>query len=225
MTLSVSMQRILARTGDGSPTLYVPELNEHYHSIHGAIQESLFVYIDKVLRQIDKPEIRLFETGFGTGLNAFLSCREAEKEKRIICYHSIELYPLSKPEWLEFAKYLKESETDKSFFERIHECTWEKEEQITRFFRLKKIKADLTTYRSPETYDAIFFDAFGPDVQAELWTPEIFRNISEMMNPGAILSTYSSKGQVRRNMQAAGLLVSRIPGPKGKRQILLATKP
>ena len=219
------MLKVITRTGDGSPTFYVPELNEYYHSMYGAMQESVFVYIDKVLRKVQKSKVRVFETGFGTGLNAFLSCLEAENMKREVFYHSIEMYPLPKPEWLEFAGYLRENNTDSLLFCRIHECAWEKEEQISRFFRLKKIKADLTTYRSAETYDAIYFDAFGPDVQAELWTPEIFRNIFGMMNPGAILSTYSSKGRVRRNMQSAGLVVERIPGPPGKRQIILASKP
>ncbi len=219
------MQRVIKRTGDGSPTFFVPELNEYYHSMYGAIQESVFIYIDKVLQQVQKSKVRVFETGFGSGLNAFLSCRAAENWKKDICYHSVEMYPLQKSEWLEFAGYLSEIIEDSLLFGRLHECAWEKEEQISRFFRLKKIKADLTTYHSAETYDAIYFDAFGPDVQTELWTPDIFRNIFKMMNPGAILSTYSSSGQVKRNMQSAGLMVERIPGPPGKRQIILATKP
>lgn len=211
-------------TSDGSPTIYLPELNEHYHSVHGAIQESVFVYIDNALNLSNNKKIKLFEIGFGTGLNAYLSCLESERKNIDICYHSIEMYPLQKCEWLKLAGYFKGTSEHEDLFKDIHICEWDKEVQITGSFRLKKIKGDLTKFHFHDTYDVIYFDAFAPEVQQEMWTEEIFRKISGIMNKGAVLSTYSAKGQVRRNLRSAGLLVNRIPGPPGKKEITVASK-
>ncbi len=211
-------------TSDGSPTIYIPELNEHYHSVHGAIQESAFVYLKNALSITKKKRIRLFEAGFGTGLNAYLSCLESARKKINICYHSIELYPLEKLEWIRFAGHIKGKQGDIKLFKDIHACEWDKEVQITESFILKKIKGDLKEYDFHERYDVIYFDAFGPEVQQEMWTEEIFRKIYGIMNKGAVFSTYSAKGQVRRNLISAGLQVKRISGPPGKKEILVASK-
>lgn len=219
------MQRIIVRTKDGSPTIYVPEIKEHYHSVFGAIQESAFVFINKGLVRSEKQHIKLFEIGFGTGLNACLSCLEAEKKKMKISYHSIEMYPVEKPLWIEYIASLPANFPNTRIFREIHECRWEEEVQISKFFSLKKIKADMTIYQPEDTYDVIYFDAFGPAVQPEMWTTEIFRKISGIMKPGAILSTYSSSGQTGRNLKSAGLLTERLPGPPGKREMIVAIKP
>ncbi len=219
------MLRIIRKTDDGSPTFHVPGMNESYHSMYGAVQESDFVYIDKLLRPLNHPVIRIFEVGFGTGLNALLSWREAEKKKKHICFHSIEKYPLKKKEWKEFGKVLEEWNGDLSGYIRMHACEWEKDVKMGDFFKLQKINADFAGYETEKKYDAVFFDAFGPEVQPELWTEKIFKKIFRMMEPGGVLSTYSSKGIVRRNMQSAGFSVQRITGPPGKRQMILASKP
>jgi tRNA U34 5-methylaminomethyl-2-thiouridine-forming methyltransferase MnmC len=219
------MKREVVITGDGSPTLYAPEFKEHYHSVHGAVQESKFIYIDRAMNRITTRDICLFEMGFGTGLNALLTCIEAENKKRNICYHSIELYPVG-PELLrEIGNCLHDVTGRGEIFRLISDCEWGREVQVTGYFRLKKIEGNITGYTTGQKYDVIYFDAFSPDVQPGLWTPEVFSLIAGMMNPGAVLSTYSSKGQVRRNMKAAGLIVQQMPGPPGKREIITAYKP
>ena len=219
------MTKIITATGDGSPTLYVPEINEHYHSIHGAVQESTFVYIDNALNKVKKQNIRLFEVGFGTGLNAMLTCIEAERQKRSISYYSIEKFPVGYSMWRELEKYYKKKPAVSEIYRLINDCEWESAFQLTKYFTLHKIKSDFTTYYSAMKYDVIYFDAFSPEVQPELWTPEIFIKIGNMMDHGAVLSTFSAKGQVRRNIMSAGITAVRIAGPPGKREMIMAIKP
>jgi tRNA U34 5-methylaminomethyl-2-thiouridine-forming methyltransferase MnmC len=219
------MQKIIKLTGDGSPTLYVPELNEHYHSIHGAIQESEFVYIERALNYSNIKAPGIFEVGFGTGLNVYLTCLEAETRKQHIRFHSIELYPLEKAIWQKLESYFYDYHCNHNLFRKIHECKWNQEIQISQYFSLTKIHDDMRIYSSSFKYDIIYFDAFGPEVQPGLWTSEIFERVSGMMNPGAVLSTYSAKVLVGRNMKLAGLNVKRVPGPPGKREMIIAIKP
>lgn len=219
------MLRVIKTTADGSPTIYIPELKEHYHSVHGAVQESEFIFIERALRRRNGENTKLLEIGLGTGLNALLTCMEAEKTRQNICYHSVELYPVEKDLYVEIGKFFSGNEYAKNIFMQIHEYEWDKEAEISSFFSLKKISADFAKFRSDMRYDVVYFDAFGPEVQPELWTAEIFSAISDMMNPGAILATYSAKGQVGRNMRQAGLTIERMPGPPGKREIIVASKP
>ncbi len=132
------MQRNIKITEDGSPTYYVPVLNEHYHSLYGARGESEHVFIENGVRKSDKQVVSVFEVGFGTGLNAWLTCLEAEKSNRTVIYHSVELCPLERPEWIEFEKHLRTDKPD-SCFRKIHECRWEEETAISPWFRIKKI--------------------------------------------------------------------------------------
>jgi tRNA U34 5-methylaminomethyl-2-thiouridine-forming methyltransferase MnmC len=219
------MQTIITPTEDGSPTLFVPELNEHFHSMYGAIRESRHVYIDNALNRVKKDKIRLFEVGFGTGLNAMLACYEAEKNKRSIVCHSIEKYPLG----VKVRRQLLDSLTAafpelSGYYRLVNECGWNREVQLTNYFALRKISADLLTFSPSGIYDVIFFDAFAPKVQPELWTPGVFKGISGIMDHGAVLATYSATGSVRRNLISAGLIAERIAGPPGKREMLVATK-
>ncbi len=218
------MGRIIKMTGDGSPTLFVPELNEHYHSVYGAMAESAHVFIENGLNRIKKNEIAVFEVGFGTGLNAWLTCLSAGKDHKRVSYHTIEINPLDRTEWIEYKEHLTGKEGN-SLFEFIHECPWEKEIEITPWFKINKIAGDIAGHNTSMLYDVIYFDAFGPEVQPELWGSRIFNKIAAWMNTGALLTTYSVKGTVRRNLQAGGLKVERIPGPPGKRQMTLAFKP
>lgn len=214
-------------TGDGSHTLFVPELNEHYHSTHGAIQESMHIFIDAGLRQCRKKEIKVLEIGFGTGLNAFLTMLEAGKTSKKIDFTSLELYPVSvsDAENLNYAELIDSSE--KKVFRELHIAKWEQWEQITLSFSLLKLRIDFSNpsrFASKDKYDIVFYDAFSPEKQPDMWTQPIFDTLYSSCNPGAVLTTYCAKGSVRRMLQKAGFSVERLPGPPGKREILRAKK-
>ncbi len=210
----------IIHTNDHSHTIYVPELDEHYHSVNGAIQESRHVYIEAGLNQCYQNPVFVLEIGFGTGLNALLSAMEAEKRNIRIKYFSIEKYPL--PESV--TAKLNYISLNKLLFSKIHAATWNQKADITSFFSLHKIEADLHNFPFPEQYDVVFYDAFGPDKQPDVWSQEIFDRIFSGMNPEGILTTYCAKGEVRRMLQRAGFTVERIPGPPGKREMLRGRK-
>ncbi len=214
-------------TEDGSHTLFVPELNEHYHSTHGAIQESMHVFIDAGLRHCVKSEIKVLEIGFGTGLNAFLTLLEAERTGRKIDYTTLEFYPLSiiDAEKLNYVE-LTDS-TKKDVFRELHKVEWGKWSQLTLYFSLLKMKFDFSKpsdFDTENKFDVIFFDAFAPEKQPEMWAQEIFDKIYSISSENSILTTYCAKGSVRRMLQTAGFVVERLPGPPGKREILRARK-
>lgn len=207
-------------TEDGSHTLFVPTIDECYHSTHGAVQESRHIFIEAALKQCLKPEISVLEIGFGTGLNAFLTLVEAERVGKRIEYTSLEKYPLAvdKALLLNYADgYSPELKTG---FELLQTSSWNRKVSIGPFFTIEKLEADFTQFDFAGMYDVVYFDAFSPEKQPEMWSEELFRRIYEHCNPGAILTTYCAKGVVRRAMQAAGFNVERLPGPPGKREIL-----
>lgn len=216
------MKRIIERTADGSSTLYIPEMDEHYHSIKGAETESQHIFIDMGLKAVTLSHpIHILEIGFGTGLNAFLTLKESLTYPHAIHYTGIELYPLS---WdtVNALNYTKEPE-----FQSLHDTPWNQEQEIIPGFILHKIQADLTRYdfSACVPFDLVYFDAFAPEKQPEMWKPEIFEKLFSLMNPGGILTTYCAKGIVRRTMQQAGFTVERLPGPPGgKREILRVVK-
>lgn len=214
-------------TEDGSHTFFVPELDEHYHSTHGAIQESRHVFIDAGLRQCVKSEINVLEIGFGTGLNAFLALLEAENKSKKIDFTSLELYPipLSDAEKLNYADLI--DSTKKDVFDKLHRAEWGKWHQITLYFSLLKQQVDFSKpsdFHPENRFDVVFFDAFAPEKQPEMWTQAIFDKIYSLCNPDAVLTTYCAKGAVRRMLQASGFSVERLPGPPGKREMLRAVK-
>jgi len=216
----------LKKTIDGSFTLYSDEMQESYHSINGAVQESNFIFIDRALAGIYKKKISVFEVGFGTGLNALLTYNFAIEHNKNITYNSIEAFPVkpilySKLKYYNYCKHLNNND-----FLSLHSCEWNTPVIIKdKTFVLNKINLDLTSFVFPkEQYDVIFFDAFSPDKQPEMWTEEIFSGIFKSLIKEGILITYCAKGEVRRRMQRNGFTVERIPGPPGKREILRATK-
>ncbi|MDO5522964.1 MAG: tRNA (5-methylaminomethyl-2-thiouridine)(34)-methyltransferase MnmD [Bacteroidia bacterium] len=214
-------------TEDGSHTLFVPALDEHYHSTHGAVRESMHVFIDAGLRQCAKPEIRVLEIGFGTGLNAFLSLLEAEKTGRKIDFTTLELYPLpaADAEKLNYADLIAPSR--KGVFNELHSAKWNEWQQVTCWFSLLKREIDFSkpsTFHGENKFDVVFFDAFAPDKQPEMWSQQIFDKIYSLCLPGAVLTTYCAKGSVRRMLKTAGFSVERLPGPPGKREMLRARK-
>jgi len=219
-------KRSLVVTEDGSHTLYIPVLDEHYHSVHGAIQESEHVFIRNGLNVLNEfPEIKILEIGFGTGLNALLTYRQALLVKQKVVYHAIEKYPLQPAEY-EKLNYFQESDpTLKSKLLDMHQGSWESEFSIDQHFSLLKRKTDLTQTVFEGNYHLIYFDAFAPDKQPDLWEFKIFEKLAKAITPGGILVTYSAKGQVRRNLISAGFVVERLPGPPGKREMLRAQIP
>jgi len=220
------MQLELTETGDGSLSIFSHDFGETYHSINGAINESLHIFIDCGFKCIDKQEIRILEIGFGTGLNAFLTYLEAQKLQKIVCYTAIELFPL--PECIyELLNYVELIEPTKALiFKKLHEVAWDEEVEIEEGFAINKIRTDLVSYcfANDKLFDLVYFDAFAPDTQPEMWTHEIFEKIYKTVAAGGILTTYSSKGTVKQNLRNAGFKVNRLKGPTGKRHILRAEK-
>lgn len=214
------------QTEDGSSTLYVAELNEHYHSIHGAVQESLHVFIDAGLRRCSSSEISIFELGFGTGLNALLTAIEAERCNVKIHYHSIEKYPV--PESIvSQLNYTRDnaSLTDYAeLFAQLHGAKWDDMVKLSDNFYLHKILGDASDGLFPQGLDLVYFDAFAPDKQPELWDDSIFKMLYSSMNAGASLVTYCAKGALKRSLRAAGFVVEGLPGPPGKREMTRAIK-
>ena len=218
------LKREIKLTEDGSHTLFIPELNEHYHSTHGAIQEAIHVYINTGLKFADQNPIHILEIGFGTGLNTYLSLVEAENTKRSIVYHSLELYPIEE-EQLKVLNYPEIIDFDnKALFYKLHEAKWDQTCEISKNFKLKKISGDLKQINFEEKYDLIYFDAFAPDIQPKLWTETIFKKLYQCANSNATIVTYCSKGIVKRALRASGFKVKRLTGPPGKHHILRATK-
>lgn len=220
------MPRKITKTEDGSHTFYVPELDEHYHSVHGAIQESVHVFIKSGLKQIHKKEINILEVGFGTGLNALLSIIESDKTQQKINYCGIEKYPLSENEYSTL-NYSDLTGFDcNPTFQAMHDRNWGETIKLTSHFKLTKIKADIKDldFTPLPFFDLIYYDAFAPSKQPDVWNKSIFEKIHQHAASGAILVTYCAQGAVRRNIENTGFNVERIPGPPGKREMLRAIK-
>ncbi|MCU0362776.1 MAG: tRNA (5-methylaminomethyl-2-thiouridine)(34)-methyltransferase MnmD [Bacteroidales bacterium] len=209
----------IIRTSDGSHTIYVPGLDEHYHSVHGAIQESQHIFIGYGFDSCGANPCRILEIGLGTGLNALLTALRSATTGQKVLYTSIEKYPLSN-ETASMLNYPSlTGEGSHEVFSAIHSCEWETWTDITQLMQIRKIKEDFTGMDLRGKFDLIYFDAFGPDKQPEMWTAEIFEKIAIVSEPGTILVTYSAKGEVKRKLRACGFEVTMLPGPPGKREI------
>lgn len=216
------MKRTIEHTADGSATLYLPEMDEHYHSIKGARTESQHIFVDCGLKHVQTAQPRVLEIGFGTGLNAYLTLLASAETGKKVHYTTLELYPLN---WDTVAKL---DYSNDPLFEQIHTAAWEEEVEISPDFTLLKKKTDFTTLHTENNnhhYDVVYFDAFAPDKQPEMWKQVLFDNLYAHTNAGGVLTTYCAKGSVRRMLQASGFIVERLPGPPGgKREILRATR-
>lgn len=218
------MRREIQLTSDGSHTIYLPDMDEHYHSVNGALREAIHIYIGAGFRSIEKRHIRILEIGFGTGLNALLTLKEAECCGVSVDYYSVELYPLSM-ESIKSLNYGELAWSERSdLFISLHEAEWDRPVEITANFTLHKIKGDSNNCELPDEIDLIYFDAFGPDKQPEMWNQKIYDKLYSLANDGGVIVTYCAKGDVRRGMQSAGFDMSRLPGPPGKRHILRGIK-
>lgn len=212
-------------TADGSATLYVESLDEHYHSVRGALAESNHIYRDCAFlhrtKQSFTPPLRLLEIGFGTGLNAVVTAM-CVSDNNPVHYISIEKYPIDRSllNSLDYSKFI-----DSSLFEDIHAAKWNQIVNLTDTFSLEKIQADFLETDLPQNIDVVYFDAFAPEKQPEMWSKEMLEKIYNIMNIGGILTTYCAKGEIRRMLKSIGFHVERISGPiGGKREILRATK-
>lgn len=218
-----TMKTKTIETEDGSHSLYVEELDEHYHSTKGAIQESRHVFIQAGLHYTKVNPVNILEIGFGTGLNALLSILYAEEHSCAINYTAIEKYPLNAQIAAEL-NYARLTGDQNNYFENIHNTAWGTFQPVAPFFNLKKTEADMPAWHSQDTFDLIFFDAFGPDKQPEMWSQSILNKMYSTLKENGILVTYSAKGLVRRRLQAAGFNVEKIPGPPGKHHMTRAVK-
>ncbi|MFZ4400739.1 MAG: tRNA (5-methylaminomethyl-2-thiouridine)(34)-methyltransferase MnmD [Bacteroidales bacterium] len=215
-------------TEDGSPTLFSETYGEHYHSIHGAIQESKHIFIQAGFNALEKKSgnINILEIGFGTGLNALLTLQEAAIFSTKINYVSIEPVILEKSIFsqLNYADLLNNKSLQFAFF-KMHETPWNFPHYISEQFILHKIEAKLQEVELAENvFDLVYFDAFSPEIQPELWELQIFNKIYASMKNKGILCTYSAKGIVKRALKSAGFEIENLPGPIGKRQITRARK-
>lgn len=212
-----SRTRELVKTADGSFTLFIPEVEETYHSTHGAVQESMHVFIENGLKACDKESIRVLEVGLGTGLNAMLTLQNATTK---IDYSALEPYPLSK----EILNELAASRSDQ-FEMKFHVSNAGEWISLQENFSFIRMEVGLEEFSSEEKFDVIYYDAFGPRVEPGLWTLERMQQCFDLLNDGGVLVTYCAKGEVRRNLQAAGFVVERLAGPPGKREMLRGVKP
>jgi tRNA U34 5-methylaminomethyl-2-thiouridine-forming methyltransferase MnmC len=209
-------QQEIKLTADGSATIFSPRFNQHYHSIFGALQESQLVFMDLGLKYaLEKfTDINLLEMGFGTGLNAHLAFLLSFHNERRISYTGLEAYPVSQEIAAELPTDLK----------ILHELSWEKDHELSKFFSFRKSLTLIQEFQSAKKFNLVFYDAFAPESQPELWTAEVFEKLASWMSPGGILTTYCSKGYVQRNLKAAGFQVEKHPGPARKREVLRAIR-
>jgi len=217
------MTNKLVITNDGSHSIFNPEVNETYHSKHGAIVEAEHVFIKNGLLAENKKQFNILEVGFGTGLNALLTAQKAKQKNIAVNYHGIELYPVPKESYtqLNFTDLIGEETSE---LLKLHDCSWETEHKIHDYFKLTKNKIALEDYKSDTQFDIIYFDAFSPEKQPYLWDDKIFNNMYNLLKDDGFLITYCAKGVVKRTMKAAGFEIIVLDGPPGKRQMTRANK-
>jgi tRNA U34 5-methylaminomethyl-2-thiouridine-forming methyltransferase MnmC len=221
------MQRTIITTGDGSKTIHLPDWNENYHSSHGAVQEAKHVFLKHGLDVfLGNSDIHILEVGFGTGLNTILTLEAGLNSNSTITYDGLEAFPISNDEMvaLEYENLL-DSVFLKEKYKQIHNISWDVPNVISPAFTLTKIHQELQKQNfTSNTYDLIYFDAFGPRVQEDMWTKEIFQKLYTSLKPGGYLVTYCAKGQVKRDLKSVGFFVEALPGPPGKREMTRARK-
>lgn len=214
-------------TGDNSHTLLVKELNETYHSTKGAINEARHVFLQKGLsdyiEQIGEKELAVFEVGFGTGLNAHLTQLFSQEHQVKIDYSSVETYPLNR-EIIQQLNYTDLIPSNQHDYLKLHEVEWNKPHAISDFFTITKLHKQLNKITENNKFDVIFFDAFAPDIQPELWSKAIFEQQFNALKQGGVLVTYCAKGVVKRTIKEVGFELETLQGPPGKREMIRATK-
>jgi len=220
----------LLLTNDGSHTLMVEELNETYHSRHGAIQESKHVFIKNGFRHILGKHpgelIRIFELGLGTGLNVLLTALESEKLAVPVEYTSIEPFPIPEKifDQLNYHKLINNPSV-KDYFDRIHSLTWDKLNNIHPFFKFRKIHSTIQEYSCDDKYfQLVYYDAFAPNKQPEMWHKDILQKVYDFLGGKSIFVTYCAQGQVKRDLRSSGFTVLTLQGPPGKKEMIRGEK-
>lgn len=215
------MKTELRQTRDGSPTLFVPELNEHYHSLHGAVTESQHVFIKNGLHfALEKfPKINLLEVGLGTGLNACLTFAHSHASE--IQYTALEPFP---PETSLLKTLNYGTWVDEKLLHAIHALPFDTECSYSSLFHFRKLKIRIEDFQTDAQFELIYYDAFAPHAQPELWDEPVFKKIFHLITPGGVLVTYCAKGDVKRALKASGFLVQTLPGAPGKREMVRAVK-
>jgi tRNA U34 5-methylaminomethyl-2-thiouridine-forming methyltransferase MnmC len=204
-------------TGDGSITFYSDQFDQHYHSIFGARTESERVFIELGYNYIIEhfnDAIQLLEVGFGTGLNAWLTGLSAEKSQRLTEYVGLEAYPLPKAHFEHFPGELQ----------AYQKLAWGEQHTIHPYYNVIKQNVKVQDFLAERKFHLVYYDAFSPEAQPEMWSEDLFLRIAGMMETGGVLSTYCSKGMVQRNLKAVGFEVEKHPGPPRKREVLRAIK-
>ncbi|MEY4002977.1 MAG: hypothetical protein RIT07_1019 [Bacteroidota bacterium] len=214
----------LQQTPDGSYTFYDSYYQNHLHSINGALTESLYVYITHGLTLVQKEIIRIFEMGFGTGLNAYLTYQYAEKNCKRVYYHTIDVNPIPHSE-LPPPVFLKSNHVAVRVWENLTRAEWNTETRISDFFVIQKQIQNISDCELVNNLDLVFYDAYAPSVQPEVWTSVIFRNLFNALCPGGIIVTYSAAKAAKMAVYGAGFIMEKLPGPPGKRHMLRAIKP
>ncbi len=208
-------------TDDGFTTLFSSEFNQYYHSVRGALDETQRVYIELGLlaKMQETKAIAILELGFGTGLNTLMTALEAEKNQLQVHYTSLEPFPISEED-VKLLNFQNGLGTD--LIQKIHQANWGESIEITPYFTLKKVQTTLQDFKEDATFDVVYYDAFAPSSQPELWTAEIFAHVATLMKKGAFLTTYCSKTVVRKAMESVGFKVEKHSGIWGKREVVRA---
>lgn len=222
------MQRKIINTKDNSKTLLIPEMNETYHSTNGAVAESKHIYINHGLNHFtnETKTINILEMGFGTGLNAILTLDYALTHKKEVDYFTIEKYPVTINEIIELDySTTLDLQHLKPEFISLHELELSTHHHINPYFSFIKHHSDLKEIKLPiNKYHIIYFDAFAPQHQPDLWTLDVLQKMYDTLEPEGFLITYCAQGQFKRNLKTIGFEVVPLPGPVGKREITKAIK-
>ena len=209
-------------TQDGSHSILSKQYGVSYHSKYGAIQESRHVFLQAGLhyKALQQKDLAILEIGFGTGLNALLTFEEAERHQWNIHYETVEAFPIELPQALQL-NYPARLNTEKlsGIFIALHSCSWEEIHRLSPFFTFRKVCQSFQEIQYERQFDLIYFDAFAPDAQPELWEPPLLSLLYKALRPGGMLVTYCAKGSVKRAFKAVGFQVEALPGPPGKREM------
>ncbi len=219
------MKRELRITEDGSHTLYVPELDEHYHSIHGALQESSHIFLKNGFFKMNNNPLRILEVGFGTGLNALLTACAALDSGVITEYVGVEAYPVPTEMMLQMGYPSVMNDLNaRPYFSKITNASWGNKAEIHSRFSLTKINDTIQNYQNRAPFNLIYFDAFGPKVQGDMWHKDVIQKMYDVLEPKGKLVTYCAMGQFKRDLREVGFEVSCFDGPPGKREMVSAQK-
>lgn len=211
-------------TADGSSTLFSSRFGAHYHSLNGAVTESEHIFIGAGFNELSLKEINILEVGFGTGLNSALTASRSNLKGILVNYSALDLFPLPQNvyELLNYGMVLPAKTAD--YWRRICDAPWNQNVELFSSFAIRKLNVDFTTWKPDKKFHLVYFDAFAPNDQPEMWQEQQFLKLFNAMYPDGILVTYCVKGIVKKALTNAGFAIERLSGPPGKRHMLRARK-